>query len=100
MKGFRMINNGLQNLVIGGMAMLVTHEAFAQLTEVENTALWVEDIFSPALLLTALIILCIGCGLAVMFGRLSGILFVRILVGSVLIFGARTIAPKLSAIVA
>ncbi len=100
MKGFRMINNGLQNLVIGGMAMLVTHKAFAQLTEVENTALWVEDIFSPALLLTALIILCIGCGLAVMFGRLSGILFVRILVGSVLIFGARTIAPKLSAIVA
>ena len=95
-----MSRNSLKNLTIGVMATVITHKAFAQLTEVENTVLWVEDIFSPALLLSALIILCIGCGIAFMFGRMSGGLFVRILVGSILIFGARTIAPKLAAIVA
>lgn len=100
MKGFQMRWTNLQNLIIGVMTMGITHKAFAQLSEVENTVLWVEDIFSPVLLLSALIILCIGCGLAFMFGRMSGGLFVRILGGSILIFGARTIAAKLSGVVA
>lgn len=65
------------------------------LSEVEDTATWVLNIFSPGLLLTFLTVLLIGCGIAVYFGRLSGSLFVKILIGSVLVFGARTIAPKL-----
>jgi type IV secretory pathway VirB2 component (pilin) len=68
------------------------------LTEVETTATWVLNIFSPALLLVLLTLLLIGCGIAVYFGRMSGQLFVKILIGSVLIFGARTIAPKIIAL--
>jgi type IV secretory pathway VirB2 component (pilin) len=78
----------------------ISAPVYAQLTEVEGTATWVLDIFSPALLLILLTILLIGCGLAVFFGRMSGAWFFRILIGSILIFGARTIAPKLIAVVA
>lgn len=72
--------------------------AFAQLTEAENTATWVLGIFSPALMLTILTILLVGCGIAVYMGKLSGSLFVKILIGSILVFGARTLAPKIIAL--
>lgn len=72
--------------------------AFAQLTEAESTATWVLNIFSPALMLTILTILLIGCGVAVYMGKLSGGLFIKILIGSILIFGARTLAPKIIAL--
>jgi type IV secretory pathway VirB2 component (pilin) len=72
--------------------------AGGSLSEVEDTATFVLDIFSPGLLLTLLTLLLVGCGLAVYFGRMSGSLFVKILLGSVLVFGARTIAPKLVAL--
>lgn len=71
--------------------------AQAQLAEVENAGTWVLAIFSPAILLIGLTILLIGCGLAVWFGRMTGGLFVKILLGSILVFGARTIAPQLVA---
>lgn len=74
------------------------HAAGGSLSEVEDTADFVLNIFSPGLLLTLLTILLVGCGIAVYFGRMSGSLFVKILVGSVLVFGARTIAPKLVAL--
>ena len=77
------------------VAVTMATPAFAQLTEAESTATWVLNIFSPALMLTALTILLVGCGIAVYFGKLSGGLFVKILVGSILVFGARTIAPKI-----
>ncbi len=80
------------------VAATMATPAFAQLTEVENTATWVLDIFSPALMLLILTILLIGVGIAVYFGKLSGGLFVKILIGSILIFGARTIAPKIVAL--
>jgi len=73
----------------------LAHAGGGSLSEAENTATWVLNIFSPGLLLTLLTLLLIGCGLAVYFGRLSGQLFVKILIGSVLLFGARTIAPKI-----
>ncbi|MGE0847783.1 MAG: TrbC/VirB2 family protein, partial [Flavobacteriaceae bacterium] len=77
--------------------LMLSGQAHAQLAEVENAGNWVLAIFSPAVLLVGLTILLIGCGLAVWFGRMSGGLFVKILVGSVLVFGARTIAPQLVA---
>ena len=77
------------------VAVTMATPAFAQLTEAESTATWVLNIFSPALMLTALTILLVGCGIAVYFGKLNGGLFVKILVGSILVFGARTIAPKI-----
>jgi len=85
------------------MAIAETELAHAQaaggsLSEVENTATWVLNIFSPGLLLTLLTILLVGSGIAVFFGRMSGSLAVKILIGSVLVFGARTIGPKLSTI--
>ena len=72
--------------------------AFAALTEAESTVAWVLAIFSPALLLGLLTILLIGCGLAVFMGKLSGGLFMKILVGSIFVFGARTLAPKIIAL--
>lgn len=77
--------------------LLTVPAAQAQLAEVENAGTWVLAIFSPAILLVALTILLIGCGLAVWFGRMTGGLFVKILLGSILVFGARTIAPQLVA---
>jgi type IV secretory pathway VirB2 component (pilin) len=77
------------------MTALVASPAFAQLAEAENTVNWVLAIFSPALLLGLLTILLVGCGLAVFMGKLSGSLFMKILVGSVFVFGARTLAPKI-----
>lgn len=88
--------------LIGCMTLVESELAWAGggggLTEVENTATWVLNIFSPALLLVLLTLLLIGAGLAVYFGKLSGQLFVKILVGSVLVFGSRTIAPKIIAL--
>ena len=84
--------------VITGLTALYTSPAFAQLAEAENTVNWVLAIFSPALLLGLLTILLVGCGLAVYMGKLSGALFMKILVGSVLVFGARTLAPKIIAL--
>jgi len=77
---------------------LLASPAFAQLAEAENTVNWVLAIFSPALLLGLLTILLVGCGLAVYMGKLSGSLFMKILVGSVFVFGARTLAPKIIAL--
>ncbi len=100
MRAFTNLKSAAQRLTIGVMAMGVTHKAYAQLSEAENLALWIEDIFSPGLMLSALIILIIGVGLAIWFGRMSGGLFVKILVGALLVFGARTIAPKIITAVA
>jgi type IV secretory pathway VirB2 component (pilin) len=77
------------------MTAAMASPAFAQLTEADNTVNWVLNIFSPALLLALLTLLLIGCGLAVYMGKLSGGLFLKILVGSIFVFGARTIAPKI-----
>ena len=85
-------------LVATSITALFASPAFAQLTEAENTVNWVLAIFSPALLLGLLTILLVGCGLAVYMGKLSGGLFVKILVGSVFVFGARTLAPKIIAL--
>ena len=85
-------------LVATCLTTLVSSPAFAQLAETENLTNWVLAIFSPALLLSLLTILLIGCGLAVYLGRLSGGLFMKILVGSVFVFGARTLAPKIIAL--
>lgn len=86
--------------LFGCMVLAETHLACAagSLSEVETTATWVLNIFSPILLLALLTVLLIGCGIAVFFGRMSGGLFVKILIGSVLVFGARTIAPKIVAL--
>lgn len=84
--------------ILSCIAATMATPAFAQLTEAESTATWVLNIFSPALLLTLLTMLLIGCGIAVYLGKLSGGLFVKILVGSIFIFGARTIAPKIIAL--
>lgn len=85
--------------LIGAMALAESHVAFAgSLAEVENTVTWVLNIFSPVLLLGLLTILLIGCGLAVYAGKLSSSLFVKILIGSIFVFGARTIAPKVVAL--
>jgi len=80
------------------MTALLASPAFAQLVEAESTVNWVLAIFSPALLLALLTILLIGCGLAVYMGKLSGSLFMKILVGSIFVFGARTLAPKIIAL--
>lgn len=84
--------------LVSCIAATLATPAFAQLTEAEDTATWVLDIFSPALLLTLLTLLLVGCGIAVYLGKLSGSLFVKILLGSILVFGARTIAPKIIAL--
>jgi type IV secretory pathway VirB2 component (pilin) len=84
--------------ILSCMATTMATPAFAQLTETEGVATWVLNIFSPALLLTLLTVLLIGCGLAVYLGKLSGGLFVKILIGSIFVFGARTIAPKIIAL--
>lgn len=89
--------------LLGSMALAQTRMAYAgggggSLTEVEGTAAWVLNIFSPGLLLTLLTILLIGCGIAVYLGKMGGQLFLRILIGSILVFGGRTIAPKLIAL--
>lgn len=76
----------------------MTTPAFAQLTEAENTANWVLRIFSPALMLTLLTLLLIGCGIAVWLGKLSGSLFIKLLIGSIFVFGARTLGPKIVAL--
>lgn len=83
-------------LLIG--LMLPLSSAHAQLAEAENAGAWVLSIFSPAILLIGLTVLMIGCGLAVWFGRMTGGLFTKILVGALLVFGARTIAPQLAAV--
>ena len=80
------------------MAATMASPAFAQLTEAEGVADWVLRIFSPALMLTILTILLVGCGIAVFLGKLSGGLFTKILIGSIFVFGARTLAPKLIAL--
>jgi type IV secretion system protein VirB2 len=84
--------------ILSCMAATMATPAFAQLTEAESTATWVLNIFSPALLLTFLTILLIGCGIAVYMGKLSGGMFIKILVGSIFVFGARTLAPKIIAL--
>lgn len=85
-------------LVAAGLTTLLASPAFAQLAEAENTVNWVLAIFSPALLLGLLTILLVGCGLAVFMGKLSGSLFIKVLLGSVFVFGARTLAPKIIAL--
>lgn len=80
------------------IATTMASPAFAQLTEAESTATWVLNIFSPALMLTVLTILLIGCGVATYLGKLSGSLFTKILIGSIFVFGARTLAPKIIAL--
>ena len=78
-------------LIDSGLAVA----AGGSLAEVETTATWVLNIFSPTLLLVFLTLLLIGCGLAVYLGRMGGQMFMKIMVGSVLVFGARSIAPKI-----
>ena len=90
--------NRVRLFILSCMATTMATPAFAQLTEAEGTATWVLNIFSPALLLTLLTLLLIGCGLAVYMGKLSGSLFVKILIGSIFVFGARTLAPKIIAL--
>ena len=90
--------NRTRLFLLSCMAATMATPAFAQLAEAENTANWVLAIFSPGLMLTFLTILLIGCGIAVYMGKISGGLFVKILVGSILIFGARTIAPRIVAL--
>ena len=85
-------------LVATAATSFLASPAFAQLVEAENTVNWVLAIFSPALLLALLTILLIGCGLAVYLGKLSGSLFMKVLVGSIFVFGARTLAPKIIAL--
>ena len=85
-------------LVATAVTSLLASPAFAQLAEAENTVNWVLAIFSAPLLLGLLTILLIGCGLAVYMGKLSGSLFMKVLVGSVFVFGARTLAPKIIAL--
>lgn len=85
--------------MLGAMALTQSQLALAgSLAEVEDTAQFVLDIFSPGLLLVLLTLLLIGCGLAVYAGKMTGKMFLTILIGSVLIFGARTIAPKIIAL--
>lgn len=90
--------SSIRTYLIACIVATTTMPAFAQLSEAEGVGNWVLGIFSPALLLALLTILLIGCGIAVFFGRLSGGLFVKILIGSILVFGARTIAPKIVAL--
>lgn len=97
MKRIKAARVTVRHYLIACLAATATQPAFAQLTEVESAGNFVLEIFSPALMLTALTILIFGCGLAVWFGRMSGGLFVKILIGSILVFGARTIAPKIVA---
>lgn len=85
-------------LITSYIATTMATPALAQLAEAENTATWVLNIFSPALMLTILTILLIGCGVAVYLGKLSGELFTKILIGSIFVFGARTLAPKIIAL--
>lgn len=87
--------------MLGAMTLTQSQLALAgggSLSEVETTAQWVLDIFSPGLLLIAITILLIGCGLAVWAGKMTGKMFVTILAGSILVFGARTIGPKIVAL--
>jgi type IV secretory pathway VirB2 component (pilin) len=85
--------------LLGCMALVQSHSAMAgSLVEAENTITWVLNIFSPALMLAMLTILLIGTGIAVYFGKMSGGTFVKILIGSILIFGARAIAPRIVAL--
>lgn len=106
------IRNKARNWLVGCMALAQAEVALAaggggggggaaggSLVEAENTATWVLDIFSPALLLALLTIILIGSGLAVYFGRMSGGMFFKILIGSILIFGARNIAPRIIAMI-
>ena len=88
----------VRGLVATCMTAFIASPACAQLAEAESTVTWVLNIFSPALLLALLTILLIGCGLAVYMGKLSGSLFMKILVGSIFVFGARTLAPKIIAL--
>lgn len=90
--------NRVRLFILSCMATTMATPAFAQLTEAESVTTWVLNIFSPALLLGVLTILLIGSGIAVFLGKLSGGLFVKILVGSIFVFGARSIAPKLIAL--
>lgn len=90
--------NRTRLFLLSCMATTMATPAFAQLVEAENTANWVLAIFSPALMLAFLTILLIGCGVATYLGKLSGGIFIKILVGSILIFGARTIAPRIVAL--
>jgi type IV secretory pathway VirB2 component (pilin) len=94
----RKVSAYLLSCMVAAETELAHAQAAGSLSEVENTATWVLNIFSPILLLALLTLLLIGCGLAVYFGRLSGENFVKVLVGSVLVFGARTIAPKIVAL--
>lgn len=102
--------SSLMHWLLGCMALAESQLSFAQaagggggaggsLVEAENTATWVLNIFSPVLLLALLTILLIGSGLAVYFGKMSGGMFVKVLIGSVLIFGARNIAPRIIAMI-
>jgi uncharacterized membrane protein len=84
--------------MVAAESELAHAQAAGSLSEAETAATWTLNIFSPALLLVLLTLLLIGCGIAVYWGRMSGEWFVRILIGSVLLFGARTIAPKLAGI--
>ena len=88
----------VRTFILSYIAAAMASPVFAQLTEAENTATWVLNIFSPALMLTILTILLVGCGVAVFLGKLSGGLFTKILIGSIFVFGARTLAPKIIAV--
>lgn len=101
------IRNQARSWLVGCMALAQAELALAggggggggSLVEAENTATWVLDIFSPALTLALLTILLIGSGIAVYFGRMSGGMFFKILIGSILVFGARNIAPRIIAMI-
>jgi type IV secretory pathway VirB2 component (pilin) len=87
--------------MLGAMALTESQLAVAgggSLSEVEDTAQWVLDIFSPGLLLILITLLLIGCGIAVWAGKMTGKMFLTILVGSIFVFGARTIGPKIVAL--
>lgn len=84
--------------LLAAFASLASTPALAALTEAEGTMTWVLNIFSPGLLLALLTIILIGCGIYVWSGKMRGDTWVKILVGCILVFGARTIAPKIVAL--
>ena len=94
----RRLNQRLRFTLMAYLGVVMASPAFAQLTEGENTANWFLALFSPALCLTLLTIVLIVSGFLLWSGRLTGKMFGLIMGGSVLIFGGRTIAPKIVAI--
>jgi hypothetical protein len=94
----RKLQQRLRFILMAYVGVVMTSPAFAQLVEGENTANWFLALFSPALCLALLTIVLIVTGLLLWMGKLAGRTFGLIMGGSILVFGGRTIAPKIIAI--